>query len=152
MRPFKPIFIFEVLPEILPYVIVTLEIMLGTVFFGSILGALLAAGKLKGGRILENVMEGLTIARGVPKKEAEDFARDVASKVIFMDKGVIVEEGAPEEIFTHPKEERTAQFLKRILKEDYRADEDSDFPEEESILTQVFGSGKGRKVYNWGVC
>ena len=52
MRPFKPIFIFEVLPEILPYVIVTLEIMLGTVFFGSILGALLAAGKLKGGRIL----------------------------------------------------------------------------------------------------
>lgn len=184
---------------------------------------------------LENVMEGLTIARGVPKKEAEeraksaldrvglknrydyypsqlsggqqqrvgiaravalnpdvilfdeptsaldpelvgevlnvmkdlaesgatmvvvthemDFARDVASKVIFMDKGVIVEEGTPEDIFTHPKEERTAQFLKRILKEDYRADEDSDFPErDESLLAKVFGGGSGKKAYNWGVC
>ena len=184
---------------------------------------------------LENVMEGLTVARGVPKKEAEeraknaldrvglknrydyyplqlsggqqqrvgiaravalnpevilfdeptsaldpelvgevlnvmkdlaesgatmvvvthemDFARDVASKVIFMDKGVIVEEGTPEEIFTRPKEERTAQFLKRILKEDYRADEDSDFPErDESLLAKVFGGGSGKKAYNWGVC
>jgi L-cystine transport system ATP-binding protein len=82
-----------------------------------------------------------------------DFARDVASKVIFMDKGVIVEEGAPEEIFTHPKEERTAQFLKRILKEDYRADQDSDFPErDDSLLAKVFGGGSGKKAYNWGVC
>ena len=43
------------------------------------------------------------------------FARDVASNVIFMDGGVIVEQGKPEEIFDNPKEERTRQFLKRIL-------------------------------------
>jgi len=46
------------------------------------------------------------------------FARDVASNVIFMDGGVIVEQGRPEEIFDNPKEERTKQFLKRILLED----------------------------------
>ena len=46
------------------------------------------------------------------------FARDVASNVIFMDGGVIVEQGTPEEIFDNPKEERTKQFLKRILLED----------------------------------
>lgn len=45
------------------------------------------------------------------------FARDVANKVIFMDKGVIVEEGLPEEIFVKPKEERTKQFLNRILRD-----------------------------------
>jgi len=43
------------------------------------------------------------------------FASDVASKVIFMDAGVAVEEGTPSEIFSRPKEERTKQFLKRIL-------------------------------------
>lgn len=47
------------------------------------------------------------------------FAQDVANKVIFMDGGVIVEEGPPKEIFTHPKEERTQQFLKRVIPEDY---------------------------------
>ena len=46
------------------------------------------------------------------------FARDVASNVIFMDGGVIVEQGKPEDIFDNPKEERTKQFLKRILLED----------------------------------
>lgn len=44
-----------------------------------------------------------------------DFARDVSDRVIFMDKGVIAEEGAPEDIFVHPKEERTKAFLSRIL-------------------------------------
>ena len=43
------------------------------------------------------------------------FARDIASHVVFMDDGVIVEEGAPEEIFVHPKEERTKKFLSRML-------------------------------------
>jgi L-cystine transport system ATP-binding protein len=43
------------------------------------------------------------------------FASEVASKVIFMDDGLIVEEGAPGEVLTNPKEERTRQFLKRIL-------------------------------------
>ncbi len=42
------------------------------------------------------------------------FARDIASRVVFMDGGVVVEEGAPGDIFTAPKEERTRQFLRRI--------------------------------------
>ncbi len=43
------------------------------------------------------------------------FASEIASKVIFMDGGVVVEEGSPKEIFSRPKEERTKQFLKRII-------------------------------------
>ncbi|WAM34965.1 amino acid ABC transporter ATP-binding protein [Caldicellulosiruptor morganii] len=43
------------------------------------------------------------------------FAREVADRVVFMDKGRIIEEGLPEEIFTNPKEERTRQFLQKIL-------------------------------------
>lgn len=42
------------------------------------------------------------------------FARGVSNRVVFMDGGVIVEEGSPEEIFTNPKEERTKEFLGRI--------------------------------------
>ena len=42
-----------------------------------------------------------------------DFARDVADRVIFMDDGVIVEQGTPEEVFGNPREERTRQFLTR---------------------------------------
>ena len=45
------------------------------------------------------------------------FARDVANKVVFMDQGVIVEEGDPKDIFTNPKEERTKEFLSRMLAE-----------------------------------
>ena len=43
------------------------------------------------------------------------FARDVADRVIFMDKGYIVEEGPPEKIFNNPKHERTQAFLARVL-------------------------------------
>lgn len=43
------------------------------------------------------------------------FARDVADRVVFMDKGVIVEEGHPEQIFNQPTQERTREFLKRTL-------------------------------------
>lgn len=43
------------------------------------------------------------------------FAEDVADKVIFMDGGYVVEEGKPEEIFYHPREERTKKFLSRIV-------------------------------------
>ena len=43
------------------------------------------------------------------------FARDVSNKVVFMDGGVIVEEGAPEVIFNSPKEARTKEFLSRVL-------------------------------------
>ena len=41
------------------------------------------------------------------------FARDVADQVIFMDGGIIVEQGDPREVIDHPKEERTKQFLSR---------------------------------------
>lgn len=43
------------------------------------------------------------------------FAREVSDRVIFMDQGVIAEEGTAEDIFVHPKEERTKEFLHRIL-------------------------------------
>jgi polar amino acid transport system ATP-binding protein len=43
------------------------------------------------------------------------FARDVASRVCFLDDGLILEEGAPHEIFERPREERTQQFLERII-------------------------------------
>ena len=42
------------------------------------------------------------------------FARDVASQVIFMDDGYILEQGDPVQVFEHPKEERTKQFLSRF--------------------------------------
>lgn len=45
-----------------------------------------------------------------------EFARDVSDRVIFMDKGVIAEEGTPEQIFEHPQQERTKEFLQRFLK------------------------------------
>ncbi|HEU0026137.1 MAG TPA: ectoine/hydroxyectoine ABC transporter ATP-binding protein EhuA [Ktedonobacterales bacterium] len=43
------------------------------------------------------------------------FARDVADRVVFMDLGVIVEEGKPADIFTNPKEDRTRSFLRQVL-------------------------------------
>lgn len=63
----------------------------------------------------------------VMKKLAEDgmtmvvvthemgFAREVSDRVLFLDEGVIAEEGTPEEIFAHPKEERTKNFLNKVL-------------------------------------
>ena len=43
------------------------------------------------------------------------FAREVANRVFFMDGGVILEEGTPEQIFDHPQEERTKTFLSKVL-------------------------------------
>jgi polar amino acid transport system ATP-binding protein len=43
------------------------------------------------------------------------FARDVADRAVFMDGGVIVEQGKPADIFSNPREERTKSFLRRIL-------------------------------------
>ncbi|MGY0692002.1 amino acid ABC transporter ATP-binding protein [Virgibacillus sp. FSP13] len=43
------------------------------------------------------------------------FAREVGDRVLFMDEGVIVEEGNPEQIFTNPKSDRTKGFLNKIL-------------------------------------
>ena len=42
------------------------------------------------------------------------FARDVATRVVFMDGGVIVEEGSPSEVFDNPQHERTKDFLGHI--------------------------------------
>lgn len=44
------------------------------------------------------------------------FAQEVSSKVVFMSHGEVVEEGSPDDIFVHPKEEKTRQFLQRMLK------------------------------------
>jgi putative lysine transport system ATP-binding protein len=43
------------------------------------------------------------------------FAKEVSDRVVFMDKGVIAEEGSPEQIFNNPTQERTKEFLKRTL-------------------------------------
>ncbi|MDO5725023.1 MAG: amino acid ABC transporter ATP-binding protein [Tissierellia bacterium] len=44
------------------------------------------------------------------------FAKDVSDRVVFMDGGVIVEEGPPKELFENPKEDRTKEFLRRIIR------------------------------------
>jgi polar amino acid transport system ATP-binding protein len=43
------------------------------------------------------------------------FARDIADRVCFLDEGVILEQGPPEQIFGAPREQRTQQFLERII-------------------------------------
>jgi polar amino acid transport system ATP-binding protein len=43
------------------------------------------------------------------------FAREVSNRVLFMDGGVIVEEGTPDEIFNNPKNPRTIDFLNKVL-------------------------------------
>ena len=71
----------------------------------------------------ELVDEALDIIKGIAQEGVTmivvthemSFAREVADRVVFMEGGYIVEEGAPQDIFVNPKEERTKQFLKRIL-------------------------------------
>ena len=60
----------------------------------------------------ELAKEGLTM---VVVTHEMQFARDVSSRVVFMDKGIIAEEGTPEEIFMHPQKVRTKAFLKRYI-------------------------------------
>lgn len=43
------------------------------------------------------------------------FAKQISDRVFFMDEGVIMEKGTPEEVFNHPKNERTIQFLSKVL-------------------------------------
>ena len=43
------------------------------------------------------------------------FAREVATRVVFIDEGMLLEEGKPDDVFLHPKEERTKLFLSKIL-------------------------------------
>lgn len=45
-----------------------------------------------------------------------NFAYDVATRVIFMDEGIIIEEGTPKEIFENPQNPRTKEFLKNYLR------------------------------------
>ena len=68
------------------------------------------------GEVLEVMKE---LARGgytmIVVTHEMGFAREVSDRVIFMDGGYIVEEGTPEQIFSDPKQERTKQFLSKIL-------------------------------------
>jgi len=57
-------------------------------------------------------LEGMTM---VVVTHEMKFARDTADRVAFMDEGVMVEIGTPEDMFTHPREARTKQFLARVL-------------------------------------
>lgn len=59
----------------------------------------------------ELAQEGMTM---VVVTHEMGFARDVADEVIFMDQGVIVESGTPQQLFSAPREERTRQFLQRL--------------------------------------
>ena len=71
----------------------------------------------------EMVGEGLDVMKGLAKDgmtmvivtHEMGFAREVADRIIFMDGGYIVEEGTPDEIFNHAKEERTISFLNKVL-------------------------------------
>ena len=68
------------------------------------------------GEVLE-VMQGLAkdgMTMAVVTHEM-GFAREAASRVIFMDEGKIIEENTPDEIFTHPKSERIKSFLSKVL-------------------------------------
>ena len=46
------------------------------------------------------------------------FARDVSDRIVFMDEGRIVEEGAPDQLFSNPRHDRTRSFLRRIMRRD----------------------------------
>ena len=43
------------------------------------------------------------------------FAKEVADRVLFMEEGIIYEDGTPQEIFDNPKEKRTQEFLSKVL-------------------------------------
>ena len=62
--------------------------------------------------VRELVVEGMTMLLATHEMS---FAKEVASKVCFLDNGRILEEGSPAQIFTTPREERTQAFLKRVI-------------------------------------
>jgi polar amino acid transport system ATP-binding protein len=62
--------------------------------------------------IEEAALEGMTM---LVVTHEMGFAREVADRVIFMDYGVILEEGTPNQMFNHPTHDRTKQFLSQIL-------------------------------------
>ena len=49
-----------------------------------------------------------------------DFAKEISDRIVFMDKGNIVEQGTPSEIFNSPKEARTKEFLEALFPQDYQ--------------------------------
>ena len=64
-----------------------------------------------------NVMRDLALHSGMTMivvTHEMGFARDVADRVVFMEGGVVVEQGLPEEVFDHPKTQRTKEFLGNI--------------------------------------
>jgi len=72
----------------------------------------------------EMIQEVLDVMRGLAREmgmtmivvtHEMGFAREVANRMVFMDEGVIIEEGAPEHFFTNPREDRTRLFLSKIL-------------------------------------
>lgn len=64
------------------------------------------------GVIKQLAKEGMTM---VVVTHEMGFAREVADRVIFMDEGVVVEEGSPVDVFSHPKNPRTQDFLNKVL-------------------------------------
>ncbi len=63
--------------------------------------------------VMQNLAnEGMTM---VVVTHEMDFAREMADRIIFMDEGHIVERGTPEQIFENPKNERTRDFLNKVL-------------------------------------
>ncbi|WP_188726296.1 ectoine/hydroxyectoine ABC transporter ATP-binding protein EhuA [Pseudoclavibacter endophyticus] len=64
--------------------------------------------------ILRNVAETTNVTMLIVTHEMQ-FARDVSNRVLMFDGGRIVEEGPPDEIFSHPKEQRTKDFLSAVL-------------------------------------
>ena len=60
----------------------------------------------------ERAAEGMTM---VVVTHEMGFAKDVADRVFFVDQGIIMESGTPEEVFDHPKNERTRSFLEKVL-------------------------------------
>lgn len=71
----------------------------------------------------EMVNEVLTVMQDLAKEgmtmivvtHEMDFAKQVSNRVIFMEDGLIAEEGSPEEVFEHPKNERTKEFLSKVV-------------------------------------
>ena len=62
--------------------------------------------------MMELAKEGMTM---VVVSHEMGFARAAAHRIIFMDEGQIIEEAPPEQLFTHPKQERTKRFLSKVL-------------------------------------
>ena len=108
--------------------------VLGTVVYAPfktvfcILGGISSVGTLifdpkMAGRVAELVAEVLNVIRDLARlgmtmliaTHEMGFARDIADRVCFLDAGVILEEGPPDQMFAAPRNERTKQFLQRII-------------------------------------